>query len=97
MPADAQPIVSTHSSFIFMGETTRMLKSFRTTLMLVMIGLLIITFLTVVYFSRKETEKAMLFSANEGSQNALRLSLLTIENGYNDLLHFKKMRLDAHK
>ena len=74
-----------------------MLKSFRTTLMLVMIGLLIITFLTVVYFSRKETEKAMLFSANEGSQNALRLSLLTIENGYNDLLHFKKMRLDAHK
>ena len=38
-----------------------MLKSFRTTLMLVMIGLLIITFLTVVYFSRKETEKAMLF------------------------------------
>lgn len=74
-----------------------MLKSLRAKLLMVMICLLIVTFLIVLYFSRRATEHAMEVSANENAQNAMKLATVAIENQYKNLTNFKAAMFELYQ
>ena len=74
-----------------------MLKSLRAKLLMVMICLLIVTFLIVLYFSRRATEHAMEVSANENAQNAMKLATVAIENQYKNLTNFQAVMFELYQ
>ena len=74
-----------------------MLKSLRAKLLMVMICLLVVTFLIVLYFSRRITEQTMEASANENAQNAMKLAIVAIENQYKNLMNFKATMLESYQ
>ncbi len=74
-----------------------MFKSLRAKLLIVMIGLFIVTFLTVLYFSRRATERAMQASANENAQNAMMLAIVAIEDQQKNLEHFNATMLESYQ
>ncbi|GAK53381.1 methyl-accepting chemotaxis sensory transducer with Cache sensor [Candidatus Moduliflexus flocculans] len=74
-----------------------MFKSLRTQLLIVMISLFVVTFVTVLFFSRRITERSMQASANEGSQNAMKLAMVALEDQYKNLLQFKATMFESYQ
>ncbi|MCP3922659.1 MAG: hypothetical protein GY714_08750 [Desulfobacterales bacterium] len=71
-----------------------MLKSLNTRIIIVVIGIILITTITIMYFVHKETRKVIFNVQDENARNILNTVLLSVENEYKSLLFHKKTMIE---
>ncbi len=74
-----------------------MFRSFRSRILGVMIGLIVITSGTLMYVAHQKIRNAMMISGQEQAWNVLQLAVLNIKSQYNNLTHYKRSMLETYK
>ncbi|NQV17757.1 MAG: cache domain-containing protein [Armatimonadetes bacterium] len=73
------------------------MHSFKSKMLFLILGILIITTFIFLIFTQKEVERAMLNAARDAARNMLHLVKLNVENEYQSLLYHKEYALVRYK
>ena len=75
----------------------RILNSFRTLILLMIIGALLVTAAGFMFFTRKEVTRAMLNAGDESATNVLRIVKLNIESQHKNLRSFEQYARERYR
>ncbi len=74
-----------------------MFDSLKSRILIMLVTMVLVSSLTLMFFAQWEIERSMKEVADEESQNALKLSLLSLETQHRNVLRFKEELLESHK
>ena len=75
----------------------RLFKNLKALVLLLVVGVLIVTAVAFMFFTRQEVERAMLEAGRQSARNVLHAVDLNIENEYKSLQFFKEYALAKYK